>query len=331
MKAEAVAAAHPNIALVKYWGKLDAGDNVPAVGSLSITLDALTTTTRVRFDDSLREDRFSLDGHAHPAGLSRVSRCLDLFRERSGVAAHAEVKSRNDFPTGAGLASSASGFAALVTAADRALESRLDRATLADLARRCSASAGRSLFGGFVEMGGDEELRGGAPPIRQLAPPDAWPLDVVVAITAAAEKEVGSTAGMERSALTSPYYPAWVESSAADLAAARLAVQRRDFAALAEVGEHSCLKMHAVMLASRPPLIYWNAATVACMRRVRDLRRRGVPVFFTIDAGPQLKAVCLPGAGDEVAVALAAVPGVETVLRSGLGEGARSLEGTAWP
>lgn len=319
----ATAIAHPNIALVKYWGKRDAGLNIPAVGSLSITLDGLTTTTTVSFDPGLREDRFLLDGRDAPAMRERVVRCLDLLRARTGSTDFAVVESGNDFPTAAGLASSASGFAALVVAADRALSTGIDRAELAEIARRCSGSAGRSVFGGFVELGfvpGSDRLQ---VTTRQVLEPSAWPLRVAVAVTEAEPKKVGSTEGMERSRQTSPYYAAWVEASENDLFEARMAVERRDFEALADISESSCLKMHALMLSSRPGLVYWNGATVDCIHRLRGLREEGVPVFFTVDAGPQVKAVCLPEAFERVEAELGAIPGVTRVVASGLGEGAR--------
>jgi len=325
MKATAV--AHPNIALVKYWGKRDPNLNIPAVGSISITLDTLTTTTTVVFDERLDADRFSLDGRTDPDRLTRVEHCLGLFRERLGETPFADVRSENSFPTAAGLASSASGFAALVTAADCALGAGLDRATLADLSRRCSGSAARSMYGGFAEIGVVENAGGVATTTGQLLGPEKWPMRVVIAVTQIGEKEVGSTRGMERTAGTSPYYPSWVESSAGDLDEARRAIAVRDFECLAAVSEHSCLKMHGVMMASRPGLLYWNAATIECLHRIRDLRRRGTAVFFTVDAGPQVKAVCLPESCDQVADELGALPGVKSVMIAGLGQGARVIDG----
>jgi diphosphomevalonate decarboxylase len=320
---EATAVAHPNIALVKYWGKVDPELNIPAVGSLSITLDGLSTTTRVCFDPGLTEDRFDLDGRPAPEMLPRVTSCLDLLRRRADVETRALVESNNDFPTAAGLASSASGFAALVVAVDRALRTGIATADLADLARQASGSAPRSLFGGFVEITFTGGARGGMPRTEQVLEPSAWPLGVVVAVTDTGPKDVGSTEGMLRTERTSPYYPAWVDTSAADLAEARAAVKRLDFEALADISELSCLKMHAVMLSAHPGLVYWNGATVECIHRIRELRAGGVGVFFTIDAGPQVKAVCLPEARHRVATELGAVPGVGQIVESGLGEGAR--------
>jgi diphosphomevalonate decarboxylase len=324
MKANAV--AHPNIALIKYWGKSDVERNIPAVGSLSITLDGLTTTTSVHFDSDKQEDEFLFDGRTRPEMEERVARCLDNVRERAGTDLRAHVESTNDFPTAAGLASSASGFAALVVAADAALAAEIDEAELADLARRASGSAARSVFGGFVEL----RLTPGGPratETRQILEPGGWPLRVAVAVTDPGPKGVGSTEGMLRTEQTSPFYANWVNASEDNLAKARDAVAQRDFEALAEVSESSCLEMHAVMISARPGLVYWNGTTVDCIRRVRELRADGVPVFFTIDAGPQVKAVCEPEVFDRVAAELSSIRGVQQVLASGLGEGARVVAG----
>lgn len=323
----AAARARPNIALVKYWGKRDARLNLPAAGSLSITLDALYTDTRVTFDPALTVDTMRLnDATEAPAG-TRVRGCLDVLRTRAGIDAHARVHSHNNFPTAAGLASSASGFAALVVAANAALGDPLQRRELSALARRGSGSAARSLYGGFVLMHAGHRDDGADACAEPLAAAADWPLEVVIAVTSEAAKPVHSGDGMERTRHTSPYHRAWIDSVHDDLATARAAVAARDFQALAEVSEHSCLKMHADMLATRPPLIYWNAATVAGIECVRRLRmEEGLEVFFTIDAGPQLKAVCRPDAAHRVAAALADVPGVRRVLRSALGAGATRLD-----
>lgn len=319
MKAQA--RARSNIALVKYWGKADTLRNLPAVGSISITLEALWSDTSVSFDAAFDADDLVLDGRRRDAELERVTACLDILRARAGVDWRAQVVSRNNFPTAAGLASSASGFAALVAAAAAALGLALSPRELSIVARRGSGSAARSIFGGYVEMHVAAAADGSDSYAEPLLAAGDWPLDVVVAITAAGEKAVGSGRGMLQSAESSPYYPAWVRSHPADLDAARSAIAARDFAALADVSEASCLKMHAAAIASRPPLLYWNAATVECMQRVRALRAEGTPVFFTIDAGPQLKAVCAPEARRTVAAALADAPGVVDVLETGLGCG----------
>lgn len=322
---QASAQAQPNIALVKYWGKRDLEKNLPAVGSLSVTLDSLWTRTHVSFEKSLTQDVFVLNGQPAPRQQARVTAVLDRLRACAGVRLYAQVSSENNFPTAAGLASSASGFAALVCAAAAALTLDLPLSELATEARVASGSAARSMFGGFSQILPGTEKDGSDCIARQVALAAHWPLAVIVAITDESPKSVGSTEGMTRTAQTSPYYKAWVESAAADLAAAQTAVLDRDFQMLADLSEHSCLKMHGLMMSSMPPLLYWNAATVACIEAVRNLRESGVPVFFTIDAGPQVKAVCLPEAAGRVAAQLEKIPGVKKVLRSGLGEGARKI------
>lgn len=320
----AAARAHSNIALIKYWGKRDPILNLPAVGSISITLDDLYTDTRVTFDPALHADELCLDDQ--PTDAHRISQLLDLLRRRAGCHDRALVESHNNFPTGAGLASSASGFAALTVAASQALELDMNPQELSIVARQGSGSAARSIFGGYAEM-----QRGGADDghdafAQPLLAADTWPLAIVVAVTHSQAKSINSRTGMDATATSSPFYPVWVAQAEDDLAAMREAIKTRDFHALGALAEHSCLKMHALMLSNQPALIYWNAATVAAMHAIRALRADGVPVYFTIDAGPQIKALCRPEARTAVAHALAAVDGVEYVLPTQLGPGAYRLD-----
>ncbi|MDH3646652.1 MAG: diphosphomevalonate decarboxylase [Gammaproteobacteria bacterium] len=323
---QATALAHPNIALVKYWGKRDTALNLPAVGSISITLDTLHTKTKVRFDETLDSDVFLLDGASNAGETRRVVDCLSLLREIAGVQTHAEVRSENSFPTGSGLASSASGFAALVVAADAALDLGLDQSRLSELARRGSGSAARSVLGGFVELHHGEWEDGADCIATSLLDAAEWPLAVTVGVISRKAKKVGSTAGMELTRETSSYYSAWVDGAEADLLAARVAIVERDFQKLADVSELSCLKMHALAMSSQPGLMYWHGATVEGIHRIRQLRRGGHAVFFTIDAGPQLKVISTPEAVATVTDALSDISGVQDVLLTGLGEGARVVD-----
>ena len=314
------ATAQPNIALVKYWGKRDVNRNLPAVSSLSITLDALHTTMTVDFDDSRPADKLLVNGAPAQALLPRVSKALDLVA--GSARKKALVDSTSNFPIGAGLASSASAFAALVVAADGACGTRRSRAELARLAGEASGSAARSLYGGFVELrAGSERID-----VCQVLRPEAWPLEVVVAVTATGSKPVGSGEAMIRGAATSPFYSSWLEHQDEDMQTAREAVTRHQFDALAAVAEHNCMKMHSIMWTTRPAIVYWNAATVACLEAIRELQAAGHGVFFTIDAGPQVKAVCLPESVKVVEATLRGVPGVERTMQSGLGSGARLLD-----
>ena len=323
MTAAATARANVNLALVKYWGKRDAALNLPATGSISLTLDGLSVEASVAFGGG-EADRIEIDG-AEAAGdeALRVARFLDLVRAEAGRRDRALVTTRSTVPRGVGLASSAAAFAALALAASRAAGIVLDPPALSALARRGSGSAARSIFGGFVEWRRGERPDGRDSVAEPLAPLDFWDVRVVVAVTSSAPKAVSSRAGMERAA-TSPFYPAWVAGAEADLAEARAAIRARDLDALGLVAEHSALGMHAVGLAARPPLVYWRAATVGCLERVWQLRAEGTPAFATIDAGPQVKVLCAPADAGPVAEALRAVPGVERVLTCAPGGGAEA-------
>lgn len=318
---QASAVAHPNVALIKYWGKhADASGNLPAAGSLSLTLGRLSTRTRVRLDSELAQDALKLNGCESRRDLPRLRDCLAPLRRRAGNNCPVAVDSANDFPTGAGLASSASGMAALALAAANALGVAEDGELVGRAAMAGSGSAPRSLFGGIVMLSINQA---GEWRCSSLLAQDEWPLKVAVAVTDTAAKAVDSRAAMELTRRTSPFYNAWLEGQHADLEDARQAVEQRDFQRLAELSEHNCLKMHATVLGARPAVVYFNSATVECIHRLRELARSGLPVFFTVDAGPQVKAVCLPQALGEVADALRQTPGVRQVLTGGLGAGAR--------
>jgi diphosphomevalonate decarboxylase len=313
---QASAIAHPNIALSKYWGKRSEAGNVPAVPSLSVTLAGLSTTTTVTFDDALPADRLVLGGSpAEGAPLARASELLDRVRAAAAITARASVVSRNDFPTASGLASSASGFAALALAATRAagLDWGADR--VADLARQSSASAGRSLFGGFVELVGREA--------RPVAPADHLDLVVLVCVTTEAAKDVSSRDGMRVTAEKSPYYAAWLSAAPRIHDALRDALLARDFEQVGALAEESALAMHASALAAG--VVYVSGATLEALSAVRALRQGGVAAYATMDAGPHVK--CLVREPDVAAARarLEQVPGVLRVLSTRPGPGARAL------
>jgi len=316
----ATARAQPNIALIKYWGKRDTVNNLPAVGSISVTLAELFTEMTVSLDEGLDRDRLVINEQDNEAMLPRISACLDSVIGASR--AHARIESRCNFPVAAGLASSASSFAATVVAASAAAGGSASTADLASLAGRASGSAARSLYGGFAELRNTNRDIS----VETILEGDNWPLKVVIAVTSEGPKQVSSGDAMEISRKTSPFYGRWIEGQPDDLDVARAAIRDQDFEKLALVSEHNCLKMHSVMWASRPPIVYWNASTLSCMQTVCDLRSTGVGVFFTIDAGPQLKAVCLESDEAVVRDALSATAGVVDILCSGLGDGARLLD-----
>jgi len=324
---EAAAKANSNIALIKYWGKREKSLNLPAVGSISLTLAGLSTTTSVCFDNSLEDDQFSLNGDMiEGREKARVSSFLDLIREMSGKKSAAKVASSNNFPTAAGLASSASAFAALALAASKAAGLDLDKQELSVLARRGSGSAARSIFGGFVEMFKGNREDGTDAAAVQIADKDFWDLRLLIAVTSTEKKKTSSTSGMTLTRETSPYYDVWIDTAENDLAEMRTLIKNRDFQGAGELTEYSCLKMHALAMAGRPGLIYWNGTTLDVMRHIREMREDGTPVYFTVDAGPQVKALCEPASVNRVKQSLLSFPGVEEVLETGLGGGAEIIE-----
>lgn len=321
----ATAVAHPNIALVKYWGKRELSLNLPAVPSLSVTLDRFRTRTTVTLGvdrDEVVLDGVRLEGRA----LQRVLRHLD--RVVPGRAP-AQVLSDNNFPTAAGLASSSSGFAALTLAAAAAAGQDLDRTRLSVLARQGSGSACRSLWGGWVAWDTGEAADGSDSRGRPVAPRDHWDLRVVVALVSGAAKGVGSTEGMERSRRTSAYYAAWCDTAQADLDEGLAALAARDLPALGAVMERSTYKMHACMQTSVPPIRYWKPRTVAVLDAVEALRAGGLGAWCTMDAGPNVKILC---AGEDAPAVQAAVEdlGLEALVL-GVGGDARLLPGSAPP
>jgi diphosphomevalonate decarboxylase len=325
------ARAGTNIAFVKYWGKRDKVLNLPATGSLSLTLADLGSETTVRFAEDAGlpdgKDRVLFAGApAEDKVARRVCGFLDLVRARAHVRLPAEVSTTNSVPTAAGLASSASGFAALALAATRAAGLHLSPVELSVLARRGSGSAARSMFGGFVEMIAGVALDGSDAHAQQLLGPQAWDLRLVVAITTRAKKPLGSTEAMERTAMTSPYYPAWIASTQRDLVEARAAVAGCDLGKLGAIAERSALRMHACAMSAEPAIIYWNPATLAAVRAVLDLRAAGTAGYFTIDAGPHVKVLCATGDAPAVAAALGKVPGVESTIITAPGPGAQIIE-----
>ncbi len=315
-----------NIALIKYWGNRDHALRLPSNSSLSMNLAALTTTTMVEFDDDLAADVVTIDdGEALGAARERVVAHLDLVRTLAGLDLRARVISHTNFPVGTGLASSASAFAALTVAACAAAGLPLSTDELSRLARRGSGSACRSVPGGFVlwdacdaSVGSGDDCSFG----RTIAPAGHWDLCDVVAIIESAHKATGSTEGHPL-ADTSPLQAARVASTPERLARCQSAILSRDFPALADVIEEDTLTMHAVMMTSAPPLLYWRPATLALMRAIHAWRKDGLPAAFTIDAGPNVHCLCPADVASQVELLIRSIPGVQNVLISQVGDGAR--------
>lgn len=320
----ATAIGSANIALIKYWGNRDRVLRLPSNSSLSMNLAALTTTTTVEFRADLAEDIVKIDGaEARGFARDRVAAHLDRVRTLANLNTKASVISHNNFPAGTGLASSASAFAALTVAACTAAGLRLAMDELSRLARQGSGSACRSVPGGFVLWDAcDEDACSFG---RTIAPADHWDLRDVVAIIESAHKATGSTEG-HALADTSPLQTARISSTPARLERCRSALLSRDFPALADVIEEDTLMMHAVMMTSTPSLLYWRPATLAVMQAVRAWRKDGLPVAFTIDAGPNVHCICPAQAAPRVESLLRSIPGVERALTSRAGGPARLVD-----
>ena len=313
------ARACANIALVKYWGKRDAAANLPATGSLSLTLAALATQTTVTFDRSLAQDELELDGFsARFSDTARTSAFLDLVRQAANITARARVVSRNEFPTASGLASSAAGYAALALAASKAAGLSLSERELSILARRGSGSAARSIFGGFVRMNaGDTSETAYA---EHLASALADRVRMVIAIVGGGTpKAHGSRDAMEHTAATSPYYPPWLDVARRDLEAALAALAREDLDALGTIAEANALAMHGSTMAARPAVMYWRPATIAVHDEVRGLRACGVAAWATMDAGAHVKILTTEEDAPTIAMRVKDIPGVTAVTISAAG------------
>lgn len=323
---ESFARARANIALSKYWGKADRALNLPAVPSLSLTLDDLVTETTVTRDEALSQDHVELDGAPRAGDEARtLGAFLALVRARAGVREGApgsflRVRSVNRFPTASGLASSASGYAALAAAASAAYGLRLDDGALSALARRGSASAARSVFGGWVELpaGAPGDDATGARPVFAAG---HWDVAMVLALVDRGPKDVASRDGMRRTAETSPYYGAWLAAAPLLHARVRDGVAARDLAATGEAMEASTMAMHASAWAAQPAVRYARGVTLDVLDVVRSLRRDGVGAWATMDAGPHVKVLCAAGDAEAVAARLRATPGVleSRIARPGAG------------
>lgn len=290
-KQEAHAFAPTNIALCKYWGKRDEELNLPINASLSLSLGSLGSEVTIAATRGADEVR--LNGEDVPASApfaARLFEFLDLFRVEPGM--RFKVDARNTIPTAAGFASSASGFAALVTALDALFGWGLDKTGLSILARLGSGSACRSVYNGFVEWKAGTRADGMDSCAEPIA--ETWPdIRMGLLIISGEMKKTGSRPGMKHTVETSPLYAGWPAQAARDLGELKRAIAEKDFERLGRTAEQNALAMHATMIGAWPPLIYWLPESVHMMRRVATLREEGLRVFFTMDAGPNIKLLFL--------------------------------------
>ena len=317
------ALSHPNIAFIKYWGNRDNTLRIPANGSISMNLASLETRTSVKASLEFQSDSLTLNGCEETGtALDRVQAFLDLLRDMIGKQYFARVSSENNFPQSAGIASSAAAFAALAAAGSQAFGLDLSEKELSMLARRGSGSASRSIPGGFVEWHtGKKDADSFA---ESIAPADHWKLWDCVAVVTDQPKKTGSTEG-HLLAGTSPLQAARVQDAPRRLDICRNAILKKDFEALADIIELDSNLMHAVMMTSHPPLMYWSPKSLEIMQEVTKWRKKGIPAAYTLDAGPNVHVICTKEYATRVRVRLEKIPGVARVLSSGVGSGVQVL------
>lgn len=316
------AVANANVALVKYFGKRNIPLNLPAAPSLSLTLKPLQTTTTLAFSEHKSDEIFLGSTPADEKFSARISKFLNLFREQSGVLQAVRVSTENNFPTAAGLASSASGFAALTMGATKLFNLSLSEPELSALARRGSGSASRSICGGIVKWQKGENADGTDSFAHSIAPPEHWDLRILVGVTTQSPKEIGSTEAMERTRITSAYYSPWIDSTHIAVAEAMSAVKTKDFEKLGDITEHSALSMHAALMGARPPIVFLKGATLDVFHFSRALRKEGIGAYFTCDAGPQPKILCQGNDASVIEKRLLHFPGIQKVIHCSLAHGA---------
>lgn len=315
------ARAHSNIAFIKYWGNQDHKLRLASNPSISMNLRNLHTTTQVEWSPDYTADSLILNQQiANPPALLRVSNHLQLIRQRLSTSLYARVTSINNFPMGTGIASSASSFAALTLAATSALGESLSEKELSTIARCGSGSASRSIPSGYVEWyAGQTHETSYA---ETFVDYDYWDLVDVIAIVSHEHKKTGSYDG-HATADTSVLQNARISSAGQRLEHVKKAIEDRDFEQFADIVEEDSNIMHAVMMTSRPPLMYWNPLSLVIMNAVHDWRKNdGLQVCYTLDAGPNVHCICIRKDKDAVISKLSELSDDIDIRVSDAGQGA---------
>ena len=317
---EVTAIAHPNFALIKYWGKADSGLNIPAMSSISLTIDSLTSTTTISRKKEFSENIWILNGTKQD-DLSQIKPTMEYLNKISNNDHGCIIESNNNFPTSAGLASSASGIASLVVAYNRLFNLEMSHDQLIKASMLGSGSAPRSLFSGFVFLDVEDQVN-----CKTISHPEDWALSVIICVTDDREKNISSREGMEISRMTSPLYQSWLDSNKADIEIAKTAIAEKNIRKLGEVAEQNCNRMHEVMKTSTPEINYMTQRTMNCIEDIKAIRKNGTDLFYTVDAGPQVKVVCNPDNKDLIKESLMSKSYVLKVIEAKIGSGARVID-----
>ena len=321
--------ATPNIALVKYWGDRDERLVIPMNSSISMTLDyTLRTRTTIMFSKDFSQDQVWLNREQlKDKDFDRIVGFLDLVRKKAKISYRSKIVSINGFPTAAGLASSASGWAALAYACNIALKLKLDIRQLSILARLGSGSASRSVVGGFVELKSGKKSDGSDSYSEQIASPEHWPeLRNVIAVVDEKKKRVSSKTGMRRTVKTSALYVKRTEDLQTTLKTVRSAIIKKDPVSLFQTAMRESNNMHAVMLDSWPPVMYLNNVSKEIMYAIHDLNLDGIKAGYTFDAGPNAHIITLEEHLPRVTKVLREISDVKKTIVCGIGHGPRNIE-----
>ena len=310
---ETVVIAHPNFALVKYWGKKDSNQNRPAMSSISVTVDSMISKTKIFKNFKSNHHQLFING-IEEYDLSKILPPLEYLSEFSGTDEYLVIESQNNFPTSSGLASSASGIASFVTAYDAHYNLCLDINHKVEASMLGSGSAPRSLIGGFVLMDHKNDYR-----CSQILKEPEWPLDVLICIASKEPKEISSREGMEISKKTSPIYQDWLDVNDKHINLALNAIKNKDMAGLENVTEENCKLMHEVMKTSIPSISYMTEVTYRCLSEIENLRSLGHKLFYTIDAGPQVKIICDPTSSEIIKNRIIETTDVIDIIHAGIG------------
>lgn len=306
------AKAPANIAFIKYWGKRDEKLRLPMNSSLSMNLSDIFTVTSVEFRQGLSQDFVKIDGKIiQGKEKGRIVEHLNRIRKLAKLEAKAKVISKNNFPKGTGLASSASGFAALTLAASKAAGLNLSQKELSVLARLGSGSACRSIPDGFVEWEAGNTSKSSY--AYSLYPPDYWDICDVIVVVGETNKKVSSSEGHVL-AESSPFFRARIAGMGRKIQEIKQAVEKKDFSKFGQIIEEEAINMHAVMMTSKPALYYWNPETLRVILKVIEWRDLGLEEYFTIDAGPNVHLVCQGKDAPRLKARLKEIKGVKGVI-----------------
>ena len=318
------ARAHTNIALIKYWGKSNKELKTPLMSSLSMTLDAFYTDTTFEHGNHLEKDSFILNGVEQTTEQSkRVVNYIHRLQKNYSFTDHFKIESTNHVPTSAGLASSASAFAALATAFAASYGLNLSKEELSKLARLGSGSATRSIYGGFA-LWNKGHNHDDSYAIAIDEKPD-WDLHMLAVEVNTHEKKISSTQGMIR-AQTSPFYQPWLNRNYTEIEAMKQAIDEKDFTKLGQLSENSANEMHAINLSAQPGFTYFESDTLKLINLVQQLRQDGVECYYTIDAGPNVKILCTLRNKKKIISAVHNLLGNVKIVDASFGPGVKVLD-----